>query len=273
MDLSDKPELDLLPQALTPVSRAASKLAQDWVLIGAAARDLILLQAGSDPSPRRTKDVDIAVCVETWAQHEALRAELIHTHHATSDDSAPQRLLLACGTPIDIVPFGGISAEGAIQWPPDREWTLNVAGFEEALANCTLVILPGGLQVKTTSVHHILALKLMAWNDRHLSHPGRDAVDLALLMERATDFIELDELHDQHEHALQRHEWDPELASLDVLGQRLRDTLSPASTALVVDILRSQTLETGTLTLVRELRLDDRGLSCLRALLAGLTPA
>ena len=270
MDFSHDPDLELLAQALHPIAQAATKLDLEWMLIGAAARDLLLLQAGSAPSPRRTLDVDIAVCIEIWDQHEALRSELIQTHGAMPDALAPQRLHLACGMSTDIVPFGAISPDGVLHWPPDGEWTLGVAGFAEALESSSRLILPGNLPIRTTSIHHFLALKILAWNDRHSSHPGRDAPDIALLLERALDFVPLEVLYDQHEAILQQHDWDPDLSAIHVLGRRIRDSLRQESLDLLSHILRAQTLETGPLHFVRDLRIGERTLPCLLALRAGI---
>lgn len=273
MDFSQDPDLDPIAQALHPIAHAATKLGLEWMLIGAVARDLLLLQAGAAPSRRRTLDVDIAVCIETWEQHEALTSELIQSHGAVADTTAPQRLHLASGMPIDIVPFGAISPDSVLRWPPDGEWTLAVTGFAEALDCSSTLILPGHLEIRTVSVHHLLALKLLAWSDRHLSHPGRDAPDIALLLERATDFVALDDLHDQHAAILEQHDWDPDLAAIQVMGRRLRGSLRQESLDPVIRILQAETLVTGPLHLVRELRLDERALPCLLALEAGIESA
>ncbi len=270
MDFSQNPDLDFLSEALHPIQEVATSLGLTWVLIGAAARDLILLHEGADPSPRRTLDVDIAISVESWDQFETLRTLLIEAHGARPESSSPQRIHLSRNMPIDIVPFGGITRDGVIRWPPEGDWTLGVAGFADALAHSIQVILPGGLRVQTTSAHHFLALKLMAWRDRHLSHPDRDASDLALVMEHATDFIGLDVLYEDHEDTLKLHDFDPDLAALHILGRKLGSALTTEAYQLVLSTLQAETSESGTLTLVRELQQGSRGLAHLRALENGL---
>jgi predicted nucleotidyltransferase len=43
--------------------------------------------------------------------------------------------------PVDLIPFRGIeSADGTFAWPPDRDIVMNVAGFEEAALESSVLI-------------------------------------------------------------------------------------------------------------------------------------
>ena len=118
------------------VEQACSQTGVEWMLVGALARDIHLIDiAGIVPS-RATNDVDIAVAVESWETFAALKESLIESRKFVISNNA-QRLLGVDdldGRQLDIVPFGeGIrDASSLIRWPPDAAVVMSVAGFEEA---------------------------------------------------------------------------------------------------------------------------------------------
>ena len=103
------------------VEQACSQTGVEWMLVGALARDIHLIEiAGIVPS-RATNDVDIAVAVESWESFTALKDLLISSRKFVTSNNA-QRLLGVDdldGRQLDIVPFGeGIRDESSlIRWP------------------------------------------------------------------------------------------------------------------------------------------------------------
>lgn len=60
---------------LAAVQRAAGETA--FVLIGAAARDLLLVHAGGIEAQRATEDTDLALAIRNWDEFMRLRAALL----------------------------------------------------------------------------------------------------------------------------------------------------------------------------------------------------
>ena len=107
------------------VEHACSQIGVEWMLVGALARDIHLIEiAGIVPS-RATNDVDIAVAVQSWETFAALKESLISSRTFVSSNNA-QRLLGVDdlkGRQLDIVPFGEriLDASSLIRWPGGRE--------------------------------------------------------------------------------------------------------------------------------------------------------
>lgn len=270
MDFSERPELAGLTARLSPIARQAGRLGIDWMLIGAAARDLIVGQTLGIPPSRRTEDVDVAIHVASWEAFEELKRALIEDEGGSSHAHIAHRLLLPDLGVIDLVPFGGVESAGKVSWPPAGDPVLDVLGFEEARGDCHRIALPGGLEIRVPRIEHYLCLKLIAWRDRHLRKPMHDAVDLADVLRSADRSFELEELYDEHSRIMEEQEFDPTRASLHILGARLARDLHAATRSALVALLRRETDEDGRLELVRELGIGIRGLEGLRALLRGI---
>jgi predicted nucleotidyltransferase len=186
-----KVELPLEPgvlRVIAAVQAGARAQGLDPLLVGAAARDLLLVNVFGQRPMRATTDVDFAVVLASWEAFEQLQARLVQDHGFADDPSQKQKLKFmaegdGAGTTIDLVPFGEdlqVSRRGLL-WPPELDVYMTVSGFEEALGSALLVELQEGLQVKVASLAGLTILKLFAWGDRRL-RDNRDAVDLQTLM-------------------------------------------------------------------------------------------
>jgi predicted nucleotidyltransferase len=76
-DLSAKPELQPLADVVRPLQLEAAKLGAPLFLMGAAARDVMLLHSYGINTLRLTEDMDFGVMVRDWATFEALRQALL----------------------------------------------------------------------------------------------------------------------------------------------------------------------------------------------------
>lgn len=186
-----KLELPLEPgvlRVIAAVQAGAQAQGVEPLLVGAAARDLLLVHVYGQRVRRATKDVDFAVALASWEAFEQLQARLVQDHGFADDPSQKQRLTFKAdgegsGTTIDLVPFGEDLQVNrrALLWPPEMDVYMTVSGFEEALGSAQLVELEEGLQVKVASLAGLTILKLFAWGDRRL-RDNKDAVDLQTLM-------------------------------------------------------------------------------------------
>ena len=270
LDFSNEAELRDLARTLCPVATRTAELAIPWLLIGAAARDLILQHARGWPSSRATLDVDVAVQVATWTQFTALKESLVAKDGARAHPHRKQHLSFPAGGEVDIVPFGDIEEDGEIAWPPNSDPRLDFRGLREAFAGSARILLPDDLEVRVPSIESYVCLKLFAWRDRHLDMPRRDSVDLADVLRRADRLFELDALYRLHPAEMEENDFDPARAALQLMGTRLRQTLSPTAREWLATILRDEIDETGRLELLRELGPGPDWLPLLRALLRGL---
>lgn len=176
-----------LVRVIAAVQNGAEAEGVDIFLVGAAARDLLLVHVHGQRVRRATKDLDFAVALASWKAFEQLKARLIREHGFADDTRQAQRLVFTSegegsGTSIDLAPFGELQLDRqTLVWPPEMDVTMTVAGFEEALDSAQLVELEVGLQVKVASLPGLTILKLFAWGDRG-RRDGKDAVDLLTLL-------------------------------------------------------------------------------------------
>jgi predicted nucleotidyltransferase len=174
------------------------------LIVGARARDIILVHGFDAQIERGTRDVDFAIEVKSWAHYEALRNTLIDDgftphkqkrHQLTINDSDNKPW------EIDLIPFGGVSdIGGQIIWPPEHDIVMSVLGFEEVYTHAWDVTLSQtpALTVSVASPAGILLLKLIAWTERRLSVPGKDATDIYYVIRHYSKItLVINTLHDE----------------------------------------------------------------------------
>ena len=183
LDVSNK-----LPDGLVEVygriQRIAIDLDMPLLIVGATARDIILVHGYNAAIERGTRDVDFGLEVQSWEHYQKMRYALIrsgftahpkktHQLNTTDSDGLPWE--------IDLIPFGGVSdAEGQITWPPEHAFQMSVLGFDEVYDHAWDVLLRKvpALRVKVASPAGILLLKLIAWTERGREYQGKDAIDI-----------------------------------------------------------------------------------------------
>ena len=183
LDVSNK-----LPDGLVEVygriQRVASALNIPLLIVGATARDIILVHGYNAAIERGTRDVDFGLEVQSWEHYQKMRDTLIqlgftahpkktHQLNTTDSDGLPWE--------IDLIPFGGVSdADGQITWPPEHAFQMSVLGFDEVYKHAWHVLLTRepALSVKVASPAGILLLKLIAWTERGREYQGKDAIDI-----------------------------------------------------------------------------------------------
>ena len=195
LDVSEK-----LPKGLVEVygqiHGIAAELSVPLLIVGATARDIILVHGYNAAIERGTKDVDFGI--------EVLRTALIaagftphskkaHQLNTTDSDGLPWE--------IDLIPFGGVSDDhGQIAWPPKQDIVMSVLGFDEVYQNAWDVTLSKSpeLSVKVASTAGILLLKLIAWTERGREYQGKDAIDIYYVIKHYSKIPPVtDALYDQ----------------------------------------------------------------------------
>lgn len=272
----------LLP-ATQEVLQLLNTAGVDYLLIGAQARELLLYHVYDRPQGRATADIDIVVMVENWARYAALKDKLLIASDRIQPDREPHRLSYRVtpagleGAPwqyrIDIIPFGGIeNPPGEIQWPPDAEARMNLAGCREAWATAVTVEISESLLVRCASLPALALLKLMAWADRGVE-TGRDAEDLMNILREYLGAGNGERIYDELPEALPEVlGYDPDLMAAALLGQDIRALASPDSLARALALLSEPESRRRLLGAMRRAApyAEDRTTKLMEALHAGM---
>lgn len=157
LDLSDRAALGSLARLVAAVRQAARET--PLLLVGAAARDLLLAHAHGIELQRATEDTDLALAVPGWDAFLGLRAGLIASHGFTA--GGPLHRLWHGDHRVDLIPFGGVERpDRTIAWPPEGAEVMSAAGLTEALATAVTVRLPQGASIDVAPLPALALLKL-----------------------------------------------------------------------------------------------------------------
>ena len=238
----DRPVDPLTLAILRRVDSLVQELGIDYFVAGAIARDILMTGVFGLDTGRATRDVDLAVAVEGWAQFEAIKSRLIDTGQFAPAGKPAQRLYYRLqadtkGYPLDIIPFGGVEqASGTIAWPPDHAEVLNVAGFRDVLGSAIKVEIEPGFAVPVASLPGLAILKLFAWIDRGNEDP-KDALDLAILLRKYADAGNDGRLYREEIGILEAVEYDVSLAGARLLGKDVGKITAPATRDRILALL------------------------------------
>jgi predicted nucleotidyltransferase len=175
----------LLVDLLSVLSSCFNKTGNDFFVIGAASRDILRLYLEAEPSPRRTRDLDIAIAVDSWDDFYEI-SEMLIQNGFRKDSHMKQRFYFGAEKgadyELDVVPFGGVTAPGEkIYWPPEESPMMSVKGFASVLKDCVDVVVDNAFSFKIPSAPAFFVLKFDAWLDRHLLN-DKDAKDMSFIL-------------------------------------------------------------------------------------------
>ncbi|MEX1211340.1 MAG: nucleotidyl transferase AbiEii/AbiGii toxin family protein [Balneolaceae bacterium] len=155
-----------LRELIQVTEQVFSECGVDFYLLGAIARDA--WYAKEQIRSRATRDVDFALYVSGKEQYDEVVRQLITNHDFSEIERVPFRLQSPFGATIDLIPFGEISIDNAVQ--PDGTWDrpVFVNGFGEIhqLATVLFQAEEDGLQFRVATLPAIIVLKLIAYDDR-----------------------------------------------------------------------------------------------------------
>lgn len=276
LDFSLRRDLSLHAAVVAAVEDAASALGVHTMITGAFARDLHVTYRHGIATQRQTEDVDFAIAVSNWQVFSNLTARLLDGGSFRAVDGRTYRFRhVDSALPVDLVPFTGIETpDRRIAWPPDGAIVMDVFGFREAHANAVRVRLPHGVEAKVVSVPGLALLKIVAWNDRHVRAPFKDAPDLMLI---ASSYLQLGNeprLWKQFAAWTEEGDFDYEVSGARMLGLDVKALLDARDVGRIVAILEQQ-ISTGTRfgELVMEMnRFDpDRARRIIAGIVRGLS--
>lgn len=274
IDLSDRAVLQPLARLLSAVREAAG--GAPFVLVGAAARDLLLVHLHGIDMQRATEDTDLALAVTDWDTFKRIREALIATK-AFKPDQPAHRLWFG-DQRLDVIAFGGVERpDRSIVWPSEGAEIMDVSGFHEALATAISVRLPGGSTFNVASLPALALLKVWAWRDRKYTTPGKDAADLWMFLQNYAEAGNEDRIYSDEAEVLTTSGFDLQEAGAWLLGKDAREVLTHGSAPQnsldnLHAILEPETDPDGALRLVGQMPAGarDRQMALLRAFHAGL---
>jgi predicted nucleotidyltransferase len=220
--------------AIIDLERIARAQDIPMMVIGAAARLLLLDWKHRLPVRRTTKDWDFGVRMKSWTQYKHLQNELTHSGAPFRGTGAEHRFVHRSGTVVDLVPFGEIEApKGTIQWPDSRA-VMTVTGFREADEHAIRIELAPGVHVRVVTIPTLVILKLVAYRDR-----GRtdDLVDVLFILENYSQYELENRIFDELTDQLASGELPFEQAGAFLLGRDVAAQCSPSNRPKVGCIL------------------------------------
>lgn len=274
LNLSASTDLGWVAELARPVLDAAN--GAHILVVGAMARELVLVHGHRIHPGRATRDLDFAVRVAGWDEYESIRARLIDTAGFKVDPKVAHRLQSPAGAEVDLLPFGAVERQDrTIAWPSNEGEVMSTLGFAETADTGIEVLLPGNISVAVASPAGQALLKIVAWSDRHTIRPGSDAHDLTLLLRKYLEAGNEDRLYDEAEDLLDAPDFDREVAGATLLGRDIADLLDADGVATIRAVLEPEIDPDGPLRLAGDLDCDiERALRLLRGLVEGLqTPA
>jgi predicted nucleotidyltransferase len=242
LDLTNKLPAGLV-EVYSQIHQIAVALGIPILVVGATARDIILVHGFGAPIERGTRDVDFGIEVQNWQHYQTLQQALQQEGFAAHPQKA-HRLSThdSAGMPweIDLIPFGNVSnPQGQILWPPAGDIAMTVLGFAEAYATAWDIMLSGdpNFVVKVSSPAGILLLKLIAWTERGQEFQGKDASDIYYMIRPYSKIPSAyDLLHDEGYMAAQ--DYDDIRASVMKLADEVRAMAHPLTlTYLCIQLL------------------------------------
>ena len=257
LDLSGKiDKVRLL--AFENVLRVADSLGIPFFIIGAAARDLILMNGHNIPTIRATLDIDFGVQVPSWDQYLKLKQGLVETGEFTETEDV-QRMVFHSSLRIDLIPFGSIADKtSTIKWPPSQEIVMSVLGFEESFRHSQTIRLSSNpkLDIKTVTLAGLAAMKIISWKDRYPER-DRDASDLALIIRNYTDAGNVERIFGEALDLVDSEDFDYVSVGARLLGRDIAVILSTDAKAVVLEILNNETGKQDRYRLLEDMMRSD----------------
>lgn len=237
-----EPVEPVLYEVLSAVSDVCTKMQLDFFVGGAMARDILIRHVYGQDLGRATRDVDIGLYINAWPVFKQLKTQLIATGKFVEVPGTSQRLIYTPNTPLDLIPFGGVEDQvGQVSWPPEHDIVLNVVGFEEAFTEAILVDIGNGLEIKTCSIPSLVALKLIAWGDRHMQ-TNKDAVDFFRIIELYGEDLNTGRLYEHELELLNTCGFDLQIAGAILLGKDTVKVSKPDAIAAILALKQDQRL-------------------------------
>jgi len=225
-------------QIYEAIHNQATALNISFLVVGAAARDIVLHYGYGIDIQRATSDVDFGILVTNWEQHEKLKNSLLALPEWT-DSKMVQRVYYK-NTPVDIVPFGKIVKDGRITWPKEKT-TMIISGFDEAYKSAITVKLrkKPQLLMKVASLAGLAIMKTISWKGG-LDRRPKDAKDLALILKNYLNAGNYERLAEDENLDILEDNFDCVYSGTRLLGRDVWRIAKPDTLKKLMNIIEEQ---------------------------------
>src|SRR5699024_4218811 len=172
INLTGRTDVPVPEDALRDLTALCRTAEVEFLVIGAAARDLVIHSRQRSEPTRATKDIDIAVAVRGDEDFRALAQVLDRRGRA------PHKFIVH-GIEIDVISFGGNEVDRSVTFSDGS--VFDATGISEVHSTSVTVRFPHGTEVQAASQAALTALKILAWSERHADNP-EDALDPATIL-------------------------------------------------------------------------------------------
>jgi predicted nucleotidyltransferase len=212
-----------LKDLLQILERVFHRFDVDFYVIGALAKD-VWLSKEKIPT-RATKDVDLAVFISNSDAYESIKSTLVAEYDFREVSTNAFALLTPYGYPIDLLPFGSVEIDDAVEIEGKGPAKVHVNGFKEIYQQgLTPVLTEEGITFKIASLVSIILLKLVAFDDRP-ERRTRDIKDIAVIMNHYFH-IESDLIYDRHNDLFTGEDIELLNIAAFVIGRELKSILA-----------------------------------------------
>jgi len=208
----------------------------DFYVIGALAKDMWLSK--EKVQTRATRDVDLAIFISESGDYEEIKTTLIEEHDFKEVSTNAFALLTPYGYPVDLLPFGSVEIDEAVEVEGDGLTKVHVNGFKEIYRQgLAPIVSDEGLSFKIASLASIILLKLIAFDDRPEKRT-QDIKDVGIII-RHYFHIESSLIYDKHNDLFTQGDFELIDIAAYVIGRELDAIISDNETLRnrVFDIL------------------------------------
>ncbi|RMG79975.1 MAG: hypothetical protein D6714_15450 [Bacteroidetes bacterium] len=264
---------DLVIEILKAVVPVLEAEGINYFIVGAFARDLGMTAKGYDKAPeRKTRDIDLAVLVNSNEEYESLKAKVAALPGFVADENELFRFIFKQACEVDLLPFVDIANEkGEVELKAKKTFVLDIPGFREIEPWVETIETDEGISFRVSSLPGVVLLKLFAWDDR--PEREKDIQDINHILKNFY-FIHLEEIIETDDDLLELcrdEKYFDEAVSARYVGRQISRMLqhSPKLRDRVQRILEKQSTGYGMVKLMGYPVLKD-GQGILRMILEGI---
>jgi predicted nucleotidyltransferase len=195
----------------------------DFYIIGALARDVWFSK--EKIKSRATKDVGLAVFILKPGAYEEIKSTLIEKHNFKEVKTNAFALLTPYGYPVDLLPFGSVEIDEAVEIEGEGLTNVHVNGFKEIYQHGIAPILTeDGITFKIASLASIVLLKLIAYDDRPEIRT-QDIKDVAIIINHYFH-VESDLIYEKHNDLFENEDLELVDIAAIVIGREMKSILN-----------------------------------------------
>lgn len=203
-----------------------------WFIVGAFARDMVLENIFGQPTGIATRDIDIAIRIDSWENYKSF-IEILKSKYKFRSGRNPHEFISPEEIYTDILPYGRIEEERSISFPAIIDREINMLGFEKIYDSTLQIRLDQEVEFNVASIEGICILKFIAWKDRSPDRvSAKHTRDIGLIINAyfeamVSEFaIEFADLFDEEN-------FDSQVCGARALGRRIKQLAFPSKDLLL----------------------------------------